>query len=222
MIEDVPVLGIVVARGGSVRLPGKNIKSLAGKPLIAWTIEAAKGSKCLDRVILSSDDENIIKEAKKHGCEVPFLRPDDLSGAQATASDVVCHALEELKWKKGYVVLLQPTSPLRTAEDIDACVLACYEKDVPVAATISEMDKPINWAMTLDEDGCIHRLNSNEDRCVVFPNGMVYVADVNWLLEHKAFWVDGITLGVETPGERAIDIDTQADFDLAEFIIQSR
>jgi len=117
------ILGIIPARGGSKGIPGKNIKMIAGKPLIEWTIEAAKKSKLLTRVIVSTDDEKIAEVAKQYGAEVPFLRPKDIAQDLSTDVEFLIHALDWLKANEGYepeiVVRLPPTSPLRTAVHID-------------------------------------------------------------------------------------------------------
>ena len=129
MIESrTKVLAVITARGGSKGLTRKNILDLAGSPLIAWTIKAAKESKFISKVILSSDDEEIIEVAKRYDCEVPFKRPSYLATDNATSVDVLNHAIE---YCPGYdfVILLQPTSPLRTAKQIDdACKL--YERSL--------------------------------------------------------------------------------------------
>jgi CMP-N,N'-diacetyllegionaminic acid synthase len=117
------ILAIIPARGGSTGIPGKNIKMLAGKPLISWTIDAAKGSKHITRTIVSTDDAAIAQVAREHGAEVPFLRPADISGDVATDVEFLTHALDFLKESEEYepdiVLRLPPTSPLRTAAHID-------------------------------------------------------------------------------------------------------
>jgi len=117
MIDNNMVLGIISARGGSKGIPRKNIKLLAGKPLIAWTIEEAQKSQYLDRLILSSEDMEIISTAQSWGCEVPFIRPAELARDDTPGIDPVIHALHQLAEQYDYVMLLQPTSPLRTVED---------------------------------------------------------------------------------------------------------
>lgn len=139
-------LGIIPARGGSKGIPGKNIKLLAGKPLIAWTIEATKASTLLDRVIVSTDDEEIANVAREYGAEVPFLRPKDISGDLATDVEFIEHALNFLKEKEGYVpdivLRLPPTSPLRTGEHIDTGIKTLVDtKDADAVRPIVESPK---------------------------------------------------------------------------------
>ncbi len=114
MIAGKTVLAIIPARGGSKGVPRKNIRLLAGKPLIVWTIDEAKKSKYIDRFILSSEDDEIIKIAREYGCEVPFKRPIELAQDDTPGIEPVIHAINTLEDKYDYVVLLQPTSPLRT------------------------------------------------------------------------------------------------------------
>jgi CMP-N,N'-diacetyllegionaminic acid synthase len=119
MFEGKTILAIVPARGGSKGVPRKNIRLLAGKPLIAWTIDEAKKSRYIDRLILSSEDDEIIEVAREFGCEIPFKRPDELAQDDTPGIESVIHAINTLEEKYDFVVLLQPTSPLRTVEDID-------------------------------------------------------------------------------------------------------
>jgi len=128
MINNKTILTIIPARGGSKGVKRKNVRNLAGKPLIAWTIEAAKNSKYLDRVVLSSEDKEIIKIAKEYGCEVPFVRSKELAKDDTPGIDVVLHALNMIRERYNYVVLLQPTSPLRTECHIDECIELCVKK----------------------------------------------------------------------------------------------
>ncbi|MBC8555357.1 MAG: acylneuraminate cytidylyltransferase family protein, partial [Candidatus Brocadiales bacterium] len=125
MINNKRILAIIPARGGSKRLPRKNILDLAGKPPIAWSIEAALGSKYIDRVIVSTDDEEIAGISRKYGADVPFMRPNKLATDESSSVDVVLHVINTLKEKgreSEYIMLLQPTSPLRTMENIDEAV----------------------------------------------------------------------------------------------------
>jgi len=118
-------LGLIPARGGSKRVPRKNLSSVAGKPLLAWTIEAAQSAQRLDRVVLSTDDDEIAGLGSKLGVEVPFRRPPELASDTAAGSDVTVHAVRSLAERGDtfdYVVVLQPTSPLRVAADIDAAI----------------------------------------------------------------------------------------------------
>jgi len=212
------VLGIIPARGGSKGLPGKNILSVNGRPLLAWTIDAARASRNIDRYILSSDDERIAAVARSLGCEVPFVRPAALATDTATSMDVVIHALDTVG---GFdvVVLLQPTSPLRTAQDIDAACDLMVQSGAPACVSVSPVEQHPHWMYSVDGR---HRLAPIIERDAVATrrqdlpdvyalNGAIYVADVAWLRTSRAF-VSTETVGYVMPAERSIDIDTQADF----------
>ena len=155
------ILGIIPARGGSKRLPGKNIKMLMGKPLIAWTIESAKKSH-LNRVIVSTDDLKIAKIAKRHGAEVPFLRPANLAGDKLGIEPVLVHALGWLKKEEGYkpdaIALLMPTSPLRQAKHIDEAIRIFKEKRCDSVVSVIEARANANpyWILKRGQRGkCI-------------------------------------------------------------------
>lgn len=223
------MLCIIPARGGSKGLPKKNIKPLMGKPLIAWTIEQVLKSKYIDRVIVSTDDTAIARISKKHGADVPFMRPDKLATDKAKSIDVVFHAFQSIPEKYDYVALLQPTSPLRTADDINACIKSCMSKRVNSCVSVVESDKNPHWMYSLDRNGRMRRfiqtkktIDRRQDLPKVYAlNGAIYVAQVDWLLNNKAFVTDE-THAYIMPGERSVDIDSDLDFKFAEFLLLSR
>src|SRR5690242_3805240 len=145
MFRDRSILAIVPARGGSKGVPRKNIRALAGKPLIGYSILAAKASRYIDRCILSSDDEEIISVARAAGCEVPFVRPAELASDAADGLDVVRHALKALPGKYDYVVNLQPTSPLRSTGDIDGAIELCVGTGARTCASVVEAQESPYW-----------------------------------------------------------------------------
>src|SRR5687767_5058839 len=149
MIGARRVLAVIVARGGSQGLPGKNILPIAGRPLLAWTIDAARAARSIDRTILSSDDEAIIAAARGCGCEVPFRRPAELATDTATAVDVVLHALDNVS-EYDVVVLLQPTSPLRTAADIDAACAQLAASGAPSCVSVCMAEQSPYWMYRLN------------------------------------------------------------------------
>ncbi len=220
MIQGRKTLGLIPARGGSKGVVGKNLRPLRDKPLLAWTIEAAKQSQYLDRIVLSSDDEAIMAAAREWGCEVPFQRPAALARDDSPTMDAVYHTLESLP---GYdtLVLLQPTSPLRSAADIDRCLELSLPNKFCVSVTKSS-ESPF-WSYYKTTDGkMIPVLPSNalrrQDLPETFiPNGAVYVADVKELLRCKGFFTEH-TVAYEMPPERSVDIDTEADFAYLEFL----
>ena len=154
MYNNKEVLAIIPARGGSKRLPGKNIKDLNGKPLIAWTIDAALRSKYIDKSVVSTDDEIIAEISQKYGAEVPFIRPKELATDTASSIDVILHAINFYKTKGEpfeYVILLQPTSPLRTTEDIDHA-FEMLNEETKAIVSVCETEHPPLWSNTLPKD----------------------------------------------------------------------
>lgn len=226
MIAGKSVLALIPARGGSKGVPGKNIRPAGGKPLIAWTIEAAKASRYVDRVILSSDDPAIAAVAKQFGCEVPFMRPAELATDEADSMDVIRHALKTLPEHYDYLVLLQPTSPLRRSADIDGALERCLQGATQTCVTVCEPDKSPYWMMTMAADGSVQPLfradqipARRQDAPPIFAlNGAVYVAPTEHLAAGGAF-LTPTTAGYPMPKERSFDIDTELDLRLADFLL---
>lgn len=217
MIDSERVLAVIPARGGSKGVPGKNIRKVGGKPLIAWTIEAAHAAKRVDRTILSSDDATIIREARAFGCEVPFVREARLADDKTPTMEVVLDALERCP---GYawVVLLQPTSPLRTGSDIDEAIQACIERKAPSCVSVTLARESPYWMYNLGPDGRLNPLlaqrmptRRQELPAVYALNGAIYVARSDWLRRERKF-VGEETVAYEMPAERSLDIDTESDF----------
>ncbi len=231
MIEGLRVLALLTARGGSKGVPRKNVRMVAGKPLIAWSIEVARQSRYADRVVLSSDDPEIIAVAKEWGCEVPFVRPAELARDDTPGIDVVLHALDVLP-EYDVVVLLQPTSPLRIASDIDGCLEQMVATLADAVVSVCEPDKSPYWMFHVAGDGRLRpvierplaRL-ATERRQDLPPihvlNGAVYVARVPWVRQHRSFLDDG-TVGYIMPKSRSTDIDTEADLMLADILLRDR
>ena len=214
-------LALITARGGSKGIPGKNIAELGGRPLIAWTVEAALGCPELDRVVLSSDDTTIQAAARDAGCEVPFTRPAELSGDSAGSVDVALHALDSLGDGFDRLVLLQPTSPFRSSADISATLARAKSAQSWSAVTVEKLDRSPWHSFTLAEDG---RLVPLMDETRALPrqalptiyslNGAVYVVDVARFRERRRF-VDHDSVAQIMPRHRSIDIDEPYDLALA-------
>jgi len=222
------ILAIIPARGGSKRLPRKNILDLAGKPLMAWSIEAAKGSKYIDRVILSSDDEEIIKVAKEWGCDVPFTRPKELAQDTTRSINVVTHAIKALTESYNDVILLQPTSPLRTSEDIDSAIEQFYAKDASSLIGVCEVEHSPLWSNTLDESMSMDNFlddKYNNARSQDLPtyyriNGAFYMSRVESVIKNETFFVKKDIYGFLMSQEHSVDIDTKLDFIIAEAVLK--
>ncbi|PKQ68848.1 CMP-N-acetlyneuraminic acid synthetase [Labilibaculum manganireducens] len=224
------ILAIIPARGGSKRLPGKNIMNLAGKPLIAWTIEAAKQSKYITDIVVSTDDDEIAKISKEYGAEVPFVRPDYLSNDTATSVDVVKHSIDFYKQmgkEYSYIMLLQPTSPLRTVEDINGAVELLLEKKADSVISMCECKHSPLWTNILPEDNSINNFERDELKNVRSQdlptyyqyNGAIYITQVDRLLEEKMFSFNTNSYAYLMSNERSIDIDTNIDKMIAEIIL---
>jgi len=227
MYKGKKILALIPARGGSKSVPGKNLRPVGGKPLLAWTIETAKKSKFIDRLILSSDDDQIMHSAKYYGCEVPFVRPSELAGDSSPTNDVILHAIDNIK---GYdlVVALQVTSPLVTEEDIDQCIKKCIDEKAKACVSACEPDKSPYWMFCMEDERLVPVLGEgylNKRRqelpSVYVPNGAVFVADVKWFKINKSFYSD-LTVGYIMPRERSIDLDTEFDFKLLETYLEYR
>jgi CMP-N,N'-diacetyllegionaminic acid synthase len=226
MINGKTILAVIPARGGSKGVPRKNVRELNGKPLIAWTIQEARQSQYIDRLILSSDDDEIIQVAQEWGCEVPFKRPKELASDQTPGISPVLHAVQQCP-DHDYVVLLQPTSPLRSVSDIDGCIQKCIAQGAPACVSVAESQHSPYWMYTLDSLNHMNPLIGNhapvlrrqDSPSIYMLNGAVYVARTDWLIEHKTF-VGQDTLGYPMTLERSIDIDSEIDLVIADYLLQ--
>ncbi len=230
MYENKKILAIVPARGGSKRLPKKNLMKLNGKPLIAYSIEAAKDSKYIDDVILSSESEEIIDVARKWGAEVPFVRPQELAEDTTRSIDVVTHALETLSESYDAVILLQPTSPLRTTADIDNAIEDFYKKDAVSVIGVCEVEHSPLWSNTLDESMSMENFlddKYNNSRSQDLPmyyriNGAFYMSRTKSVLANETFFVKKDIYAYLMSQEDSVDIDTKLDFIVANAILKER
>ena len=227
------ILAIILARGGSKRIVNKNIKELNGKPLIAYTIEEAQKSKYLDRLILSTDDEEIIRVAKQFGAEIAFLRPKELATDTTTSEDAMVHAINWLSNNEGYnsdyVMLLQPTSPLRKAEDIDNAFEKLIKEKGDSIISLCKVDKHPYGMMKIENGKAIpyisnrKKYNRKQDLPnLYYINGAIYITKTNLFLKTKLL-LAGKLIPYIMPKERSIDIDDIFDWRIAElFILNSK
>ncbi|MBP7527615.1 MAG: acylneuraminate cytidylyltransferase family protein [Syntrophorhabdaceae bacterium] len=229
MKGDREILAMIPARGGSKGVPRKNIASMRGKPLIAWTIEEALRSRYVDRLVLSSEDEEVIRTASGLGCDVPFVRPENLAQDDTPMIDVVLHVLDSVDGEYTHLVLLQPTSPLRTYEDIDACIELCLAGDARVCISLTESEKSPFWMYKISESGYLvpfmdtgKQYTRRQDMPRAFiPNGAVYVAETAFLRQYRTFIADE-TKAYVMPAERSFDIDNPLDMEICEFLLSKR
>lgn len=224
------VLYFIPARGGSKGLPGKNIIDLSGKPLITWSIEAALNAQQKGDVVVSTDSEEIATIAKSAGASVPYIRPTDLAGDSTPTMDVLFHFLEMEKQKGNtydLIVLLQPTSPLRTSKDIDAAFATMASKKAAAVVSVCECDHHPLWSNELPENLSMKNFlrpevvgkNRQQLPCYYMLNGAIYIAQTSYLLEQKNF-MGPQSIAYIMPKERSVDIDTEADLVLAEYLIK--
>lgn len=225
------ILGIVPARGGSKGIPHKNIASLAGRPLLAYTAQAALQSRRLTRVILSTDDPLIADVGKRLGLPVPFLRPAEISRDDTSMLDVIRHALDYLKnadaFSPGIIVLLQPTSPLRTSDHVDRAVDLLLSTDADTVVSVVAVPHQFNPVSVMRMEG--ERLVSflegplilrRQDKPMAFArNGPAIIATRSAAIEMgRLYGEDTRPLIMSHP--ESVDIDTQEDLAFAEFLIR--
>ena len=235
MINGKSVLALIPARGGSKGLSGKNILPLAGKPLISWSIETAHGSKYIDKCIVSTDDKDIADVAKSYKCEIPFMRPKELSLDEAPSFPVMAHAVEFFKKNNlhfDYFILLEPTSPLRDTKDID-CALEKLNSNKDIADSIVGVSKvesthPV-FDVRINNAGLIEpyvgkkfkSFRRQDIEPLYFKEGSIYVSDTKVLLNKKNFYHDR-TLPYIVPRWKSLEIDEMVDLIIAESLMSNR
>lgn len=223
MYTNKTFLAIIPARGGSKRLPRKNILDLCGKPLIAYTIEAALKSKSISKVVVSSDDEEILNISKKFGADI-IKRPIDLARDTATTFDAIKHTIDNFE-KYDYIVLLQPTSPLRNEKHIDEAIQLLKEKNAHAVISVCKMEHSPLWSNTLPKDGSMNNFleeeilkkRSQDLEKYYRLNGAIYICRTDKLLKNKDFFIKDYIFAYVMDRESSIDIDEEIDFEIAEF-----
>lgn len=214
-------LALIPARAGSIGLPGKNIRTLGGLPLIAWTIRAALQSELFERVVVTTDSAEIGELSRAHGAEIPFLRPAALATATATSADVVAHALETLEVTERFA-LLQPTSPFRSAQHLREAAMQFAGTPTLVSVVAA---KPAAWLREIDAQGGLHALQPSKDIArrqdaapTVLPNGAIYLAEAKRFLRDRTLLHEG-GAGYRMGTIDSLDIDDGEDFELAEAVV---
>jgi len=222
------IICVIPARGGSKGIPGKNIVEFDGKPLLHWSIAAAKSSGRVARVIVSTDDERITEAAKQSGAEVPFVRPANLAGDDVHSVHVVLHVLDWLEQERQLqpagIMMLLPTSPLRTANDVAAAADLFIERGAKAVVSVCDLGKYMTNLRYVRE-GALVPVSPEVDRNaqrqglekLYGVNGSIFIAKPDVLREQKSFHVEGVLAYVMDPFH-SIDINTHDDFALAERI----
>ncbi|MCJ0972454.1 acylneuraminate cytidylyltransferase family protein [Pseudomonas sp. PS1] len=227
--RKVDTVAIIPARGGSKRLPGKNLLPIGGKPLIEWTIDAALNSNVLDLIVVSSDDEAILALASRKGVRV-VTRPAELARDDSPTSEALLHALKELECEHIFpqtVMLLQPSSPLRASDDIVKSLAVMVEEKCNSVISVCEVDHSPLWCNTLDESKCMDSFIStdiknkrSQDLPVFYRlNGAIYIATTEIYKKEKSFFVENSRAYIMSRA-RSVDIDTADDLRFAEFVMQ--
>jgi len=234
VINNKSVLALIPARGGSKGLRRKNVLPLAGKPLIAWSIEAAHGSKYIDKCIVSTDDNEIMDVAKSYNCNVPFIRPKKFALDETPSFEVIAHAVKYLNNKKSkfdYIILLEPTSPLRNSNDIDSALEKLdFNRDIAdsIVGVSEVVDAHPVFDVRINNTGLIEPyalknfalFRRQEIETLYFFEGSVYVSDIQVLLKEKSFYHDR-TLPFVVPRWKSLEIDEIIDLLTAETVLKN-
>lgn len=232
MIQGRRIIAIIPARGGSKGLPGKNIRPLCGKPLIAWSIEAGIASQYIDVVMVTTDSEDIARVAHEYGADIPFIRPPELASDTATSFDTVKHTIDFYKSKLNktfdYIVLLEPTSPLRSTDDIDqsiekllmtsgatSIVGICKTESQNPAFLVKKLDKDFLMGYETADMKVLRRQDISD---VYFFEGSVYVSETHELMNKKTFYHER-TIGHTVPKWKSYEIDDLDDFIVVEALL---
>jgi CMP-N-acetylneuraminic acid synthetase len=225
MFNNKSFLAVILARGGSKRLPQKNILNLNGKPLVSWSIEAGLKSKYIDKVVVSSDDMEILEISKSCGAEI-ISRPSFLASDNSTTFDSIKHAIENFA-KYDYIILLQPTSPLRDEKHIDEAIELLDKKNADAIISVCEMDHSPLWSNVLPSNKSmmgflkdeILNVRSQDLDMYYRINGAIYICRVDKLLSERSFFIKENIFAYEMDREVSLDIDNQLDFDFVEFLM---
>lgn len=221
---SIRTVGLITARGGSKRLPGKALLECAGRPMIDWTIAAAHDSGHVDELVLSTDDPMIAEHCRALGVSVPFMRPAELATDGASSIDVIVHAIAEMGWSVQHLLLLQPTSPARAGSDIaNACDLAASHPEASIMS-VTRLDHPLSWLW--QDDGARRKLADSytlpPDNAVLYrPNGAVYMRRADKIAAERLLISEADCVFYEMPKLRSVDVDTRDDLDLADQILRA-
>jgi len=222
-------IAIIPARGGSKRIPRKNIKVFCGKPMIAWAISAARASGLFDHIVVSTDDDEIVAISKEQGAEIPFIRPDDLADDLTPTVPVIAHAVRscrDIGWIIDYACCIYPGTPFLQTNDLLAAFNLLREHDANFVYPVTEYAHPVQRAMRHLPDGKMQffdprfELTRTQDLETAFHDaGQFYWGKTSAWLEHKKMHTDG--LGMPIPNWRVVDIDSADDWNRAELVFKA-
>ena len=230
---DKKILAVIPARAGSKGLPKKNIKDLCGKPLISWTIEAALQSKYINRILVSTNEPEVLRIADTYNLKPPFIRPEELCNDNATSTSVITHSLKYLadveSYAPDYFILLQVTSPLRTVEHIDLAFETLFNNNWKSCISVCEAEHSPLWMNTLDSSLSMKNflskqwLNKPRQKLPIYYriNGAIYIHEVKQYLIKQTF-LDDDTHAYIMPQEDSVDIDNEIQFLEAEILLSKK
>ena len=227
MHKNKTFLVIIPARGGSKRLPRKNVLNLHGKPLIAYSIEAGLKSKYIDKVIVTSDDDEILTISERYGADT-IKRPDELASDTATTFDAIKHAMENCE-RYDYIILLQPTSPLRNEKHIDEAIELLESKNADAVVSVCEMDHSPLWSNTLNDslsmsdflkDEVVNKRSQDLEKYYRL-NGAIYICNIKKFLKEESFFLKDKIFAYKMDREKSIDIDEVIDLDMCRLIMNA-
>jgi CMP-N-acetylneuraminic acid synthetase len=233
MYNGKSILAIILARGGSKGVPRKNIKLLSGKPMIAWSIYAARSSKYIDRTIVSTEDQEIRDISVNYGAEIPFMRPQELAKDDTPSVDPILYTLKKLSYEKNrkydFILLLQPTSPLRNENHIDEAIETLINSlnEFDSLTSVTELEHPIYWNRIIDSNNKLKnhidydkskRYRRQDFEKIYRLNGAIYLISTDALLKYKNFETEN-TMAYIMDRKSSIDIDSINDFELAEYYL---
>ena len=222
------LLALIPARGGSKGIPKKNIKMFSGKPLIAHTIEEALKVSKIEKVVVSTDCKEIANVSKSYGADIPFLRPKEYADDNSTSFCVANHLISEFP-DFSAILLLQPTSPLRTAEDIRGIIEMKIKLDCKSIISVTQTKTHPYWSYYINDEKTLFpyysiksQISRRQDLDPAYiPNGALYLCETNWLKSNKSF-ISNSSKAFIMPPERSVDIDTIFDWKIAEFLFKNR
>jgi len=233
MFRGQKVLAVVPARGGSKRLPDKNLRSIQGRPLVVKALDVATDSRFIDRGVLSTDDHRVVALAREYGYSDVLMRPDSLADDQAAMTSVLLHvvgALRDQGAEYGYLVLLQPTSPLREARHVDQGFVEILEKSATGLLSVCLSEKPKEWLGNIGVEGSLNEFiqetnleaQSQDLKPTYQINGAIYIVPVEQFLEYGSLFLPDGMVALVMERSESIDIDYDHDFQLAEWLLQNQ